>query len=65
MENKTKLITIILTNYNNEEYIYKAIDSILEQDYGNIELIITDDCSKKFDKDKINNYIDKNKKIIL
>lgn len=54
--------SIILTNYNNEEYIYKAIDSILEQDYGNIELIITDDCSKKFDKDKINNYIDKNKK---
>lgn len=57
-----KLFTIILTNYNNEKYIYEAIDSILEQSYDNIELIITDDCSKNFNKCLIEKYILNNKK---
>lgn len=54
--------TVIITNYNNDEYILSAIESILEQNYQNIQLIITDDCSKKFDKKLISNYINKNKK---
>lgn len=57
-----KLFTIILTNYNNEKYIYEAIDSILKQSYDNIELIITDDCSKNFNKGLIEKYILNNKK---
>lgn len=56
-----KLFSIILTNYNQDKYIYKAINSVLKQEYGRIELIITDDCSKKFLKRKIIKYIDKNK----
>ena len=56
-----KLFTIILTNYNNTKYIYTALDSIFCQDYNNIELIITDDGSNDFDKDKIEKYILKNK----
>lgn len=59
-----KKASIILTNYNSEEYIYQALDSIIRQDYKNIELIITDDCSKKFDKKEIVQYINqKSKKI--
>ena len=39
--NKDKF-TIILLHYNQQKYIYNAIDSILNQDYNNIELLITD-----------------------
>lgn len=62
--NKDKF-TIILLHYNQQKYIYNAIDSILNQDYNNIELLITDDSSKKFDQEKIINYIEKNKNINL
>lgn len=44
------------------EYIYEALDSLFMQDYGRIQLIITDDASKEFDKNEINKYIEKNKK---
>ncbi len=54
-----KLFTIILTNYNQEKYIYEAINSIALQEYNNIELIITDDCSKYFPLDDIKKYINK------
>lgn len=54
---KNDLFTIILSNYNQEKYIYEAIDSVLKQKYTNIELIITDDASTAFDKAKIKKYI--------
>lgn len=57
-----KKYSIVITHYNQMEYIYEAIDSVLKQDYQNIELIITDDASKEFDKEKIENYINKKKK---
>lgn len=31
--------------YNGEKYIKETINSILNQDYKNFELIIVDDCS--------------------
>ena len=41
----TKLISVILSTYNNEDTIEDAVDSILVQTYKNIELLIVDDCS--------------------
>lgn len=55
--------TIVLLHYNQMEYIYEALDSIIDQSYDNIELIISDDCSKKFDKAKIEKYIKKSTNI--
>ena len=56
-----KLITIIMPNYNNP-YLYEAIDSVISQTYGFIQLVIIDDCSKVFDKDKVENYIERHKR---
>lgn len=39
------LISAIVVSYNEAEYLQFAIDSILEQDYENIEIIIGDDGS--------------------
>ena len=38
-------IDILLATYNGEKYLKEQIDSILNQTYKNIKLIISDDCS--------------------
>ncbi len=40
------LISIIVPVFNSEKYISRCINSILEQTYGNFELIIINDGSK-------------------
>jgi len=39
------LVSIIITSYNYGHYICTAVDSVLEQDYENVEVVITDNCS--------------------
>ena len=58
---KNKLFTIILTYYNQPKLIYDALDSIMIQDYKNIELIVTDDGSN-LNVEKVKKYINKNNK---
>lgn len=40
------LVSIALCTYNGEKFLVKQLDSLLSQDYENIEIIIVDDCSK-------------------
>lgn len=40
------MISVIMTVFNVEQYIEKAIKSILEQEHTDLELIIVDDCSE-------------------
>lgn len=40
-----KLISVIVPIYKVEEYLRRGIDSILAQDYPNIEVILVDDGS--------------------
>ncbi len=39
-------IDVLLATYNGEKYVREQIDSILNQTYSNINLFISDDCSK-------------------
>lgn len=38
-------VTIIIPNYNNEKYIEKCIQSVMEQTYPYKKIIVVDDCS--------------------
>lgn len=64
------LITIIIPVYNTEKYIRQCLDSVVNQTYKNIEIIVINDAStdysytilKRYDKEHkniklINNYI--------
>jgi glycosyltransferase involved in cell wall biosynthesis len=53
------LISVIMPAYNVEKYIEKAIESILEQSYSNIELLICDDGSVDKTVEIINQFNDK------
>jgi glycosyltransferase involved in cell wall biosynthesis len=57
MPKQQSLYTFILTHYNQSEYIFTAIDSILEQEYSDIEIIVIDDCSTVFDREAVERYI--------
>lgn len=39
------LISIALATYNGEQFIEQQIQSLLAQDYPNLEIVISDDCS--------------------
>ena len=40
------LVTIIITCYNSQDTIERAVNSALNQDWPNTEIIVIDDCSK-------------------
>lgn len=41
----TPLVSIVITSYNRAHFIGKSISSALAQDYPNLEIIISDNCS--------------------
>lgn len=57
------LISIIIPVYNAEKYLKKCIDSILDQTYSNLEIIIVNDGSKDNSLDIINEYATKDSRI--
>lgn len=59
---KNKLVSIIVLSYNNLDYIKENLDTIIEQDYNNIEVIIADDCSRNFNTEIYKEYIKKRNK---
>jgi len=59
----TKLkVSVLIANYNNQQYIENCIDSIKQQSYENIEIIFHDDLSSDYSIKKIKEY--KNIKVI-
>lgn len=54
-----ELISVIIPSYNSSKYILKAIESVLNQTYKHIELIIVDDGSSDDTKEVLAKYSDK------
>ncbi|MDP3986636.1 MAG: glycosyltransferase family A protein [Nanoarchaeota archaeon] len=63
-QNKDPEITVLITVYNGEKYLEEAILSILNQTFGNFELIIVNDGSTDGTKKIIRDYLKKDKRII-
>lgn len=46
MKNFDGTISVIIPVYQAEKYLHRCLDSILTQDYGQLEVILIDDGSK-------------------
>lgn len=60
---KNKLVSILLPTYNQQQYIKNCIESALNQDYENIEIIIADDASTDNTKEIVSSYIKNTPKV--
>jgi len=50
------LVSVIIPNYNHAPFLKERIDSVLNQTYKNIELILLDDCSTDNSREIIESY---------
>ena len=53
------LVSVFMPTYNHEDFIADALDSVLSQDYENIEIIVGDDASTDKTPQIIREYIQK------
>lgn len=51
------LVTVICSCYNHENFVIESLNSVINQDYKNIELIIIDDFSSDNSKKTIKNWL--------
>jgi glycosyltransferase involved in cell wall biosynthesis len=47
------LVSVLINNYNNQKYCVQAVQSVLDQNYNNIEIIFYDDFSDDLSLNKI------------
>lgn len=55
------LISVIVVTYNSEDTVIETLNSIKNQTYSNVELIVTDDCSKDSTRQVIRKWAKENK----
>ena len=54
--NKLPLVSVLITNYNNEKFIDRSIQSCINQSYLNNEIIFYDDYSTDSSVEIVKNY---------
>lgn len=57
------LVTIYIPTFNRLELLKRSIDSVLNQTYSNIELIVVDDCSKDGTQDYLKEISSKDSRV--
>lgn len=62
---KNDLVSIVMATFNGEKYLPLQLDSIVTQDYGNIEVVIVDDCSADKTVDIIREFARRDNRIRL
>ena len=65
INDKNKKVSVLLSVFNNKDTVEEAINSILNQSYSNIELLITDDFSDDSSYDICKYISKKDNRIIL
>ena len=55
---KNNTVSVIIPIYNAERFIATALDSVLQQSYKDIEIILVDDCSSDHTEEVVNGYVE-------
>jgi glycosyltransferase involved in cell wall biosynthesis len=56
-------VTVIVPNYNHAGYLKQRLDSIYQQTYKNIEVLLLDDCSSDSSREILDAYAEANSEI--
>lgn len=64
LKERTPKISIIIPTYNRSDFLCRCVDSVLMQNYDNIEVIIIDDCSTDNTTEVVSEKYGSNKKVI-
>ncbi|MBR7001233.1 MAG: glycosyltransferase family 2 protein [Neisseriaceae bacterium] len=60
-----KKVSVIIPCYNHAQYIGETIDSVLNQTYENIEIIVVNDASQDNSREVIQQFVDKYPQIVF
>lgn len=60
-ENNRPLVSVIIITYNSEKFITETLEGVKNQDYRNLELIVSDDCSHDNTIKICSQWLEKNK----
>ncbi|MBO6023323.1 MAG: glycosyltransferase [Bacteroidales bacterium] len=55
--NNKPLVSFCIFSYNQENYIQDALEGAVGQDYENLEIVVSDDCSKDGTQQKIDEFV--------
>lgn len=58
------MVSVVITCYNNQTTILKAIQSVIDQTYKNLQIIVVDDCSTDQSRDVVSSVSDPRFKLI-
>jgi glycosyltransferase involved in cell wall biosynthesis len=64
-ESSLPLVSVVLACYNCEKYVHKAVQSIIDQSYKNLEILITDDCSTDNSYNILKRIAQKDSRVLL
>lgn len=53
----TKLISVNITTFNRASLLQRCLESVLEQSYDNLEIVVVDDCSTDHTPEVMDNYL--------
>jgi glycosyltransferase involved in cell wall biosynthesis len=59
MQNEKSVVSVIVNFHNGEKYLHKCLNSIVSQEYKNIEIILFDNFSNDKSKEIISSFVDK------
>lgn len=62
---KNELVSVVMSTYNGSLYVAEQIESIINQTYSNLEIILADDASTDNTFEILKSYAEKDKRIIV
>lgn len=58
------LVSILIPTFNRRDMLKRAVDSVLKQDYGNLEVIVMDNCSEDGTEEMIRSNYRNEKRLV-